>query len=65
MLSEAGRKFEDVPITLMGGGDDVDALKRYRDMEVVRWVAMLPAEGANATLPRLDRWAQIIRQVNG
>ena len=65
MLSEAGRKIEDVPITLMGGGDDVDALKRYRDMGVVRWVAMLPAEGADATLPRLDRWAQIIRQVNG
>jgi probable F420-dependent oxidoreductase len=65
MLSEAGRKFEDVPITLMGAGEDVDQLKRYRDMGVVRWVAMLPAEGADATLPRLDRWAQIIRQVNG
>src|SRR5207237_1180004 len=32
MLAEAGRKFEDVPITLMGGGEDVDLLKRYRDM---------------------------------
>jgi probable F420-dependent oxidoreductase len=64
MLTEAGRKFEDVPITLMGGGEDVDLLKRYRDMGVVRWVAMLPAEGADATLPRLDRWAGIMRQVN-
>ncbi len=64
MLAEAGRKFEDVPITLMGGGEDVDLLKRYRDMGVVRWVAMLPAEGADATLPRLDRWAAIMRQVN-
>ena len=27
----------------MGGGEDVDLLKRYRDMGVVRWVAMLPA----------------------
>jgi hypothetical protein len=25
---------------------------------------MLPAEGADATLPRLDRWATIMRQVN-
>src|SRR3954469_3513126 len=64
MLSEAGRKFEDVPITLMGAGEDVDQLKRYRDMGVVRWVAMLPAEGADATSPRLDRWAAIMRQVN-
>ena len=64
MLAEAGRKFEEVPITLMGGGEDVDLLKRYRDMGVVRWVAMLPAEGADATLPRLDRWAAIMKQVN-
>jgi hypothetical protein len=48
----------------MGGGDDVDELKRYRDMGAVRWVAMLPAEGADKTLPRLDRWAQVMRQVN-
>src|SRR5271169_4277133 len=26
MLAEAGRKFEDVPLTLMGGGEDVDLL---------------------------------------
>src|ERR1700724_1858519 len=64
MLAEAGRKFEDVPITLMGGGEDVDLLKRYRDMGVVRWGAMLPAGGPDATLPRLDRWAAIMRQVN-
>jgi len=64
MLAEADRKAEEVPITLMGGGEDVDLLKRYRDMGVVRWVAMLPAEGADATLPRLDRWAAIMRQVN-
>jgi len=64
MLAEAGRTIEDVPITLMGAGEDVDQLKRYRDMGAVRWVAMLPAEGADKTLPRLDRWAQIIKQVN-
>jgi probable F420-dependent oxidoreductase len=65
MLSEAGRTIEDVPITLMGAGDDVDLLKRYRDMGVVRWVAMVPAEGADKMLPRLDKWAGIMRQVNG
>jgi len=65
MLAEAGRKFEDVPITLMGGSDDVDQLKRYRDMGVERWVVMLPAEDTAKTLPRLDHWAGIIRQVNG
>jgi hypothetical protein len=48
----------------MGGGEDLDLLKRYRDMGVERWVAMLPCEGTEATLPRLDRWAAIARQVN-
>ncbi|MGH7095550.1 MAG: TIGR03619 family F420-dependent LLM class oxidoreductase, partial [Stellaceae bacterium] len=64
MLAEAGRKKEDVPVTLMGGGDDVDLLKRYRDMGIVRWVAMLPSESADKTLPRLDHWAEIMRRVN-
>ena len=65
MLEEAGRTLADVPLTLMGGNEDVDLLKRYRDMGVDRWVAMLPAEGADKTLPALDRWAGIMRQVNG
>jgi probable F420-dependent oxidoreductase len=64
MLAEAGRTIEDVPLTLMGAGEDVDLLKRYRSMGVERWVAMLPAEDADKTLPRLDRWAGIARQVN-
>jgi probable F420-dependent oxidoreductase len=65
MLAEAGRTIEEVPITLMGAGDDVDQLKRYRDMGVVRWVAVVPAEGADKMLPRLDKWAAIMKQVNG
>src|SRR6185312_2885652 len=47
------------------GADDVDQLKRYRDMGVERWGAMLPAEDTEKTLPRLDHWSGIIRQVNG
>jgi hypothetical protein len=31
----------------------------------VRWVAMVPAEGADKMLPRLDKWAAIMKQVNG
>jgi hypothetical protein len=32
MMTEAGRDLEAVPITLFGGSEDVDLLKRYRDM---------------------------------
>lgn len=63
-LAEAGRTMADVPITLMGGAEDADAIKRYRDMGIERWVAMLPCEGADKTLPALDRWAAIMQRVN-
>ena len=65
MLSEAGRSLDDVPLTLFGIGPDADAVKRYREMGVARVVAGLPSEPADKILPLLDRWAEIIRQVNG
>jgi probable F420-dependent oxidoreductase len=64
MAAEAGRDLKQVPITLFGGTEDVDLLKRYRDMGVVRVVTTLPPEPADKTLPVLDRWAELIRRVN-
>jgi len=64
MMAEAGRDLEAVPITLFGGSEDVDLLKRYRDMGVARVVTTLPPEPADKTLPVLDRWADLIRRVN-
>jgi probable F420-dependent oxidoreductase len=66
MLSEAGRTLADVPITLFGVAQaDIDTLKRYRDQGVARVVTMLPPEPADKTLPVLDKWAGLMRQVNG
>jgi alkanesulfonate monooxygenase SsuD/methylene tetrahydromethanopterin reductase-like flavin-dependent oxidoreductase (luciferase family) len=64
MVAEAGRDSESVAITLFGGSEDVDLLKRYRDMDVARVVTTLPPEPADKTLPLLDRWAGLIRRVN-
>lgn len=64
MLSEAGRSLEDVPVTMFGAPQDVDQLKRWRDMGVTRVVAGCPPEPADKTLPLLDKWAGIVRQVN-
>ncbi len=65
MLAEAGRSLAEVRITMFGAAQDADQLKRCRDMGVTRVVASgLPPEPAEKTLPLLDRWAELIRQVN-
>jgi len=45
--------------------EDLDLLKRYRDIGVARVSVSLPAEKAETILPALDRWVDLIRQVNG
>jgi probable F420-dependent oxidoreductase len=65
MLSEAGRTMADVPISMFGTAPDLDLIKRYQDQGVARVVAGLPAEGADKVLPVLDKWADLIRKVNG
>jgi len=64
MLKDAGRSEESCPITLFGCSEDVDLLKRYRDLGCERACVSLPAAKADQVLPTLDRWAGLIRQVN-
>jgi len=64
MAKAAGRNPASLPITLFGASEDAGLLERYRDMGVARVVAGLPPEPADKTLPALDRWAALIRQVN-
>jgi probable F420-dependent oxidoreductase len=64
MLAEAGRSLADVPITMFGAAEDYDLLMRYRDLGVARVIAGLAPEGADTTLPALDRWAALIRKVS-
>jgi alkanesulfonate monooxygenase SsuD/methylene tetrahydromethanopterin reductase-like flavin-dependent oxidoreductase (luciferase family) len=65
MLKEAGRDEASCPITLFGCADDADTLKRYRDAGVVRACVSLPPEKGDTVSPTLDKWAGLIRQVNG
>jgi probable F420-dependent oxidoreductase len=65
MLAEAGRSLADVPITMFGVAPDADLIKRYRDQGVARVVGGCPPEPADKTLPLLDKWVGIMRQVNG
>jgi probable F420-dependent oxidoreductase len=60
MAAEAGRDPAEVPVTVWGVPEDADRLRRYRDQSVARVVVSLPSEPAAKTLPKLDRWAELI-----
>jgi probable F420-dependent oxidoreductase len=63
MLAEAGRREEDVPITIWGVKEDRDALLADRDLGVQRVVLSLEAAKRDVILPELDRWAALIEAV--
>ncbi len=63
MVREAGRDPADCPIDVMAPAEDLDALKRYRDMGIRRVVPFLPTATADVALPILDRWADLIRKL--
>jgi hypothetical protein len=65
MLKEARRDEASCPVSLTSVQEDLDLLKRYRDIGVARVSVSLPAEKAETILPALDRWVDLIRQVNG
>ena len=56
MAAEAGRDPAAVPVTIFGPRPDPDRLRRWRDAGVARVVIALPAAGADAIVPILDRW---------
>jgi probable F420-dependent oxidoreductase len=63
MAEAAGRDAAALPVTVFGVAEDYDRLQRYRDRGVARAVVSLDSVGADAILPILDRWADLIRRV--
>ncbi len=63
LLTEAGRDAKTFPISLFSSADDLDTLKRYRDLGIVRCVVSLPAAKEDVVLPILDRCASLMRQL--
>ena len=64
MAAEAGRDPASLSISIGGQGPDLDLVRRYRDLGVDRVSCSLMSEKAEAILPVLDTWAEIIRRVN-
>jgi probable F420-dependent oxidoreductase len=63
MAKEAGRDPSTLSVYLGGAPEDVNALKRYRDLGVTGMNVRLPPAKADEILPVLDHWSRLIRQV--
>jgi probable F420-dependent oxidoreductase len=64
MAKEAGRDPTALSVYLGGAPEEVDTLKRYRDLGITGMNIRLPPAGADQILPILDRWAKLIPQLN-
>ena len=65
MAQEAGRDPATLPISMFSAKEDLDTLKRFRDLDVARVTVALPSSPAADVLPILDRWAELRVKVNG
>jgi alkanesulfonate monooxygenase SsuD/methylene tetrahydromethanopterin reductase-like flavin-dependent oxidoreductase (luciferase family) len=63
MAEEASRDPQSLSVTLGGAPEDLDLLKRNRDLGIARMNVRLPPATAAEILPVLDRWAKLIRQL--
>jgi probable F420-dependent oxidoreductase len=63
MAEEAGRHPNTLSVHLGGAPEDIDTLKRNRDLGVTGMTVRLPPAKADQILPVLDRWARLIPQV--
>jgi probable F420-dependent oxidoreductase len=64
MAEEAGRDPGSLSVTVGGAPEDLEILRRNRDLGVSRMTVRLPPAGKDEILPILDRWAKLIPQVN-
>ena len=63
MAEEAGRDPRALSVTLGGAPEDLDLLKRNRDLGIARMNVRLPPAKTDEILPLLDRWAKLIPQL--
>lgn len=63
MAEEAGRDPRSLSVTLGGAPEDLDLLKRNRDLGIARMNVRLPPVKTDEILPLLDRWAKLIPQL--
>ena len=65
MAEEAGRDPASLSVTLGGAPEDLDVLRRDRDLGVTRMTVRLPPAKEDEILPLRDRWAKLIPRMRG
>jgi probable F420-dependent oxidoreductase len=63
MLKQAGRDPASCPVSLSSASDDLDTIRRYRDLGIVRVNVSLAAADEQIALPILDKWATLITRI--
>jgi probable F420-dependent oxidoreductase len=63
MAEEAGRDLRSLSVTLGGAPEDLELLKRNRDLGIARMNVRLPPAKTEEILPLLDCWAKLIPQL--
>ena len=64
MATEAGRKADEIAITVWFPRREVDLMKRYADLGVERVVFNLESEGADKVMPVIDEIAEFMHKAN-
>ncbi len=64
MAEEAGRDPVSLSVTIGNAPEDLDLLRRNRDLGVTRMTVRLPAARQEELLPILDRWARLIPRID-
>jgi probable F420-dependent oxidoreductase len=65
LAREAGRDPAELPITIFRIPEDLERLRHYQGLGVLRVVISLPAAKEDVILPILDRWAPLMRAMAG
>jgi hypothetical protein len=65
MAAEAGRDPAAMQIVMGAQPPDAALIGAYQALEVDVVYPSLPSEKADTILPILDRWVEVMRQVNG
>jgi probable F420-dependent oxidoreductase len=60
---KAGRKPDEISISLLGAPDDEATLQQYRQLGIERAIFFVPSEGKDKVLPLLDKYAALIPRV--